>query len=274
MLSAAGAEKNLVHAVAGSIAPTRQAPLALPEEGRLARLVARFLDIAEEKPRKSRDSEPPVPPDTSREGLGVTSASGSGFVITRDGDVLTNAHVVDGCRRIEVDGTPGSIVAESEIFDLAILNARDLRDRVPAQFASQPAGLNADVTTAGYPLSDILDGLNVTRGSVSALKGLRGDAFNMQITAPVQPGSSGGPVFDRFGHVVGVVVARLDTRLAEERTGAMPENVNFAVRGEAAKLFLAQQGVQIEIVSGTAVLPPEDLGRRAQQVTVRVTCLE
>ncbi|WP_272009566.1 trypsin-like peptidase domain-containing protein [Roseovarius sp. ZX-A-9] len=72
-----------------------------------------------------------------------------------------------------------------------------------------PAQLNSDVLVAGYPLSSVLDGLNVTRGVVSSLKGIRGDAFNMQISAAVQAGNSGGPLIDSAGLVVGVVVAKL-----------------------------------------------------------------
>ncbi len=71
--------------------------------------------------------------------------------------------------------------------------------------------------------------LNVTTGVVSALAGPGNNRRLIQITAPIQPGNSGGPVLDQSGHVVGVVVARLDALKLVQRTGRLPQNVNFAI---------------------------------------------
>lgn len=89
----------------------------------------------------------------------------------------------------------------------------------------------------------------------------------MQISAPVQPGASGGPVFDRNGLVVGVVVAKLDAARVADLTGDIPQNINFAVRAEIAKLFLAAQGVAYaQSDRSTGLRRSFDAGRRGPQV--------
>ncbi len=272
MLSASNADAGLMRAVSGSIRRGPGEPLVLPDQGRLVAILDMVALLAQED---TTPGTPPVAPPQA--GAGVPGgngfvSTGTGFVVNSGGDVLTNAHVVEGCRRYEVDDRPARLVAVSDAFDLALLNAPERAGLAHAVFAATPARLNSDVTAAGFPLSGILEGLNVTRGAVSSLKGLRGSSFDMQISAPVQPGNSGGPLFGSSGQVVGVVVARLDKRAVEEQTGALPENVNFAVRGEAAKLFLAQNGVEITVGAQGPVLPPPEIAERAVQVTVRVTC--
>lgn len=268
ILSTSRADTAIGQAVASSIAKDRQGPIAFSEGGYVDTILTLFLDLAEE------DVDPPQtvsrPPAENDEGSPGTS--GSGFVVSADGRILTNAHVVEGCREPRVDDAPATIEAVSDMFDLALLHAPSRSSDMFARFAARPAELNSDVTVAGYPLFGILEGLNVTRGAVSSLKGLRGDDFNMQISAPVQPGNSGGPVFDRSGNVVGVVVSRLDKRFAERSSGALPENVNFAIGGEIAKLFLAQNAVPISIAESTDALTGAELGRLATAVTVLIAC--
>ena len=128
--------------------------------------------------------------------------------------MLTNQHVISGCSRLTVDGHVAKVLAEDEVFDLALLQVDGVSAAVPAVFADSPARLNSDVTVVGYPLSGLLGGLNVTRGAVTSTKGIGGDGINMQISAPVQPGNSGGQVLNGAGQVVGVFVARLSDEYA------------------------------------------------------------
>jgi S1-C subfamily serine protease len=199
-------------------------------------------------------------------------AFGTGFLVSTGGHVMTNRHVVNRCTELSVDGHPATLLAEDATFDLALLKTDPTADDIPAAFAADPARLNSDVTVAGYPLPDLLGGLNVTRGSVTSLKGLGGDGINMQISAPVQSGNSGGPVINGFGEVVGVVVAKLDVAVVAELYGDVPQNVNFAIRGEIAKLFLSQNGIDPIIASSREVVAPEDLAETAQGFTRLITC--
>ena len=142
-------------------------------------------------------------------------SSGSGFLVSRDGGVVTNHHVVDGCAKVTViyAGTShdAAVRAVDADDDLALLEALPDTGEATTFSESPRASLGEAVTVAGYPLHGLLSKeLNVTSGNVSALAGLGDDAKRLQITAPVQPGNSGGPLLDGAGNVVGVVVSKLD----------------------------------------------------------------
>jgi S1-C subfamily serine protease len=117
----------------------------------------------------------------------------------------------------------------------------------PLAFRERPPVRRGDtVVTYGFPLTGILSsGPTLTTGDVSALSGLRDNPLQYQISAPVQPGNSGGPLLDAQGHVVGVVTSKLNAaRIAQMTGGDIPQNVNFAVKGAEALAFLAEHGVQ------------------------------
>ena len=199
-------------------------------------------------------------------------SSGTGFAVNADGYLLTNAHIVEGCRKLEVRGQKASVIDSDENFDLALVHVPDLKPAGVAIFADTPAALNSDITTAGYPLSGFLGGLNITRGTVAARKGLGGSGVNMQITAPLQPGNSGGPAVNASGHVVGVVVAKLNAATFAEATGDIPQNVNFAIRGTIAQLFLHQNGITPHKAEAGELLAPEVIASRLSDFTFLITC--
>lgn len=171
-----------------------------------------------------------------------------------------------------VDGKPARQVAQDETFDLALVPSDGLAGTPAASFAASPARLNSDVTVVGYPLNGLLGGLNVTRGAVASLKGMGGDATRMQISAPVQPLNSGGPVLDAYGSVVGVVVAKLDAQVVANVFGDIPQNVNFAIRGEIAKLFLFQNCVEPGVTAEPSLLSAETLAERAAGFMTLIQC--
>lgn len=199
-------------------------------------------------------------------------SSGSGFAVNANGYLLTNAHVVDGCRELQVRGHKAFVIDSDENFDLALIHVPGLKPAGVAVFADTPAALNSDITTAGYPLSGFLGGLNITRGTVAARKGLGGSGVNMQITAPLQPGNSGGPAVNASGHVVGVVVAKLDATVFAEATGDIPQNVNFAIRGTIAQLFLHQNGITPQKAEDGVSLAPEEIATRLSDYTFLISC--
>lgn len=202
-------------------------------------------------------------------------STGTGFVVHRSGKILTNAHVVEGCSEIAVaEGFRASVTALDSEVDLALLQTDSGEWTSVASFAARPARLNSDVTVMGFPLHGLLGGLNVTRGSVSAISGLRNDGDMFQITAAVQPGNSGGPVLDDQGSVVGVVQSKLNAVKVAAVIGDIPQSVNFAIRGELAKLFLAQHNVEFMIAGPRVPLGPADLAAGAQAYTTLITCLD
>ena len=133
------------------------------------------------------------------------------------------------------------VMTRDESSDLTLLRAPAGTARAVAKFR-QGRGIRpgASVVVLGYPLRDLLASeANVSTGAVSALAGPGDDRRLIQLTAPVQPGNSGGPVLDAAGNVVGVVVAKLDAIRVARSTGDIPQNVNFALSvRETARAFL------------------------------------
>lgn len=268
MLSGEDRDAGAFAAITGSIAPG-YAPAIGISPGVLSDGIETLAALLEDgEPSARATAEEPAPATAVSPAVGY----GTGFVVTETGEVLTNRHVIANCRSLSIDGNPAVVLAEDQTFDLALLKAEGLAGVAPVTFARDPARLNSDVTVAGYPLPDLLGGLNITRGSVTSLKGIGGDGINMQISAPVQPGNSGGPVVNAAGQVVGVVVAKLDAAYAQKEFGDIPQNVNFAIRGEIAKLFLAQNGVDPVISDARAAVAPEELAVLAQGFTRLITC--
>jgi hypothetical protein len=133
--------------------------------------------------------------------------------------------------------------------------------------------LGETVSVFGFPLVGTLSSSgNFTGGLVSSLQGLRNAAGEIQITAPVQPGNSGGPVMDASGLVVGVVQSKLDAVRAAALTGDMPQNVNFAVSLDVLADFLEMNQVPFRSSPRSASLDSAQIARMAQQFTYRVEC--
>jgi hypothetical protein len=159
------------------------------------------------------------------------SQSGSGFAITQGGLILTNNHVVDGCRTVSISGGgTAKIIKSDPASDLAILKPSQPLEKGLSFRSGRQVRLGEEIIVIGYPLRGVLASPpTVTTGIVSSLAGIQDDRTRMQISAPVQRGNSGGPVLDRAGNVVGVVVSKLNAIRSAQITGDIPQNVNFAV---------------------------------------------
>ena len=205
---------------------------------------------------------------------------GTGFIVSPRGHILTAAHVVAGCQRIQVrrpgeSAVEATLHAQSPQNDLAIL-ATALNSRIPAVFRAAPnVRAGESVLTYGFPLPGALASAgNVTTGTVTALAGLKDDPSRLQISTPVQPGNSGGPLLDSRGLVVGVVISKLDAVRAAKVTGDIPQNVNFAIKGNLASNFLEAHGVPYSTAAGGKDRPLAEIADAARAFTVRVECWE
>ncbi len=160
-------------------------------------------------------------------------SSGTGFFLTNNGYIVTNNHVVEKAKSIRVSGINGdytkSYVAKVEIVDsqndLAIIKINDTSFKgvtsIPYAIKTSTASVGEDCFVLGYPLISTM-GLDIklTNGIISSRTGFQGNVSEYQISAPIQPGNSGGPLFDKDGNVIGVVCAK--------HTGA--ENAGYAVK--------------------------------------------
>ena len=136
------------------------------------------------------------------------------------------------------------VAARGARNDLALI-AVDSSLRSIASFRSNPIRSGEDVIALGFPLRGLLAlDLNVSKGIVSATAGLLNDTSQLQISAGVQPGNSGGPLLDSDGSVVGVVVSKLDAIAVANAIGDIPQNINFAIKAELSEVFLRSQRVE------------------------------
>src|ERR1700761_8932708 len=184
--------------------------------------------VALAKPAAANAAPPPAKPAKTM------TQSGTGFVVSATGHVVTNAHVVRGCVG-DIEGNLGGeapmklrLVSTDRVNDLALLQAPSPFKDI-ATIRDKPVHSGDSVVAIGYPFHGMLTSdFTVTTGIVSSLGGLRNDTRFLQISAAVQPGNSGGPLLDTDGQVVGVVSAKLDALRVAEATGEVAEKNNFA----------------------------------------------
>jgi hypothetical protein len=211
-----------------------------------------------------------------REASNLGSTFGTAFFVSTNGQALTNAHVVEDCEEVRVDleGRSGAarVVARDKKNDLALL-ATDLH---PVQSPNWRLSVRQgeDIVVYGFPLTGVLaSGGNVVTGNVTALAGIGNDSRFLQISAPIQPGNSGGPLLDRNGNVVGIVVAKLNALGVASATGDIPQNVNFAIKASVAAAFLDTQRVGHAEGGSVTALSTPDIAARATALTMQVACI-
>ena len=203
-------------------------------------------------------------------------SSGTAFAVA-PGLLVTNQHVVAGCSSVEVvaaDGRrAGSIVDADSQIDLALLRVAGIKGATVRLRNPRNIRLGESVMVFGFPLSGSLSsGGNFTSGLVSGLRGLRDAAGEIQITAPVQRGNSGGPLLDASGLVIGVVQSKLDALHSAKVTGDIPQNVNFAISLDVLVDFLVKNKVTFRDGAPSAPLDTARVADLAQSFTYRIEC--
>ncbi len=192
------------------------------------------------KPRKSEPAGRPVPSEAIAQLR--PESTGTGFFITDDGYIITNQHVAGEGATVRLLTAAGSIAAKvvkvDKANDLALLKAEGKFTALPV-ITSRGVRLGATAATVGFPNTG-LQGFapKLARGEIASLAGALDDARHFQISAPIQPGNSGGALVDERGNVIGVVVAKLSQRAALATSGALAENVNYAVKSSYLLSFL------------------------------------
>jgi len=137
---------------------------------------------------------------------------------------------------------------------------------------AQRAAVGEPLAVAGYPLHGLLSGFNMTTGNLSSLSGMGGDTRLVQITAPVQPGNSGGPVLDSAGNLMGVVVSKLDAIKAAKIPGDIAQNVNFAINANVLRSFFDANSVEYATASSDKPIASTAIAEKAKGFTVLVEC--
>jgi S1-C subfamily serine protease len=169
---------------------------------------------------------------------GPWTSTGTCFAVGRDGILVTALHVVEDADRVRVTFTDGGggdaeVIAEDADHDVAILRTRAVPPEVLGLGGPDDARLGTHVFTIGFPATDVLGTEpKYTEGAIAALSGFQDDEGLLQVSVPIQPGNSGGPLVDESGRVLGVIDATATPRAFEAQTGTFPQNVNWATKTE------------------------------------------
>ncbi len=206
--------------------------------------------------------------------------NGTGFIVGSTGYVLTNYHVIEGCSDLR-GRLPGltipsfDVIGQDRVNDVAVLRPSVPLPAGPMLRPDHLGSLGEKVVVAGYPMQpELASTIHVTTGTISALAGPEDDVTMFQITAPVQHGNSGSPVFDDSGAVIGIVTSMFSEDYAREVIGATPQNINFAVRMSIAKTLLNVHDIAMERNQPTSTRSIESIAASARKFTVALECLE
>jgi S1-C subfamily serine protease len=165
------------------------------------------------------------------------SSSGTCFAVAPDGWLVTADHVVGSGGVIEVQFgslmVPATLVVRDKVHDLALLKVAISTPDYISLSGDTDIAIGQSVYTLGYPLRGVLtEDIRFTDGTISATSGMSSEDGLYQVSVPVQPGNSGGPLLTKEGLLIGIVVSRAADLAIWERTGTLPENISFAIKSE------------------------------------------
>lgn len=218
-------------------------------------------------------------PQASKPGKAKSSGFGTGFVVSASGHIVTNNHVIDGCSDLKGNLTGEAtmvlrVVSADANNDLALLQpSSTVAFKDFARIRDRSFHSGDSVVAIGFPYHGFLTSdFTVTTGIVSSLSGMLNDTRFLQISAPVQPGNSGGPLFDNSGQIVGVVTGKLPNLRIAAATGNIPENINFAIKTGALRDFLDNSVVPYQTAEPKRELKTTEIAGNARAYTMLISC--
>ena len=221
-----------------------------------------------------------MPKPITSKPVAIVKGTGSGFLLSEKGIVATNYHVIDNADRIEVFFPTNEKTFECDVLiennkdDIALLrlknfNYSDISFRaIPYSIGDRKSiKIGKKVYTLGYPLSDVLGkDVKLSDGLITSKSGIESDYSVMQIDAPIQPGNSGGPLFNHDGELVGLIVASYSQRHSLETSGTMHQNVNFAIKVNRLVNMIEELDDAEEILSRKNRLDGYDLSEQIEKL--------
>jgi S1-C subfamily serine protease len=213
--------------------------------------------------------------DGSSKSSGSYSSSGTGFAISNSGYIVTNYHVIEGASSINVKGlngnfnakTKATVIASDKNNDLAILkldNENLINGTIPYLISSKNNSVGSSVFALGYPLRATMgDEVKLTNGIISANSGFQGDITKYQISVPVQPGNSGGPLINSQGYLIGIVNAK----------HSETDNVSYAIKSTYLQSIVSSLPNNITLPQ-TNLLAGKTLSEQVQLVKKFVYIIE
>jgi len=202
---------------------------------------------------------PPAPERPPIQDQKGTGSIGTAFAVLTNHTLVTAFHVIDGAKNIEVTcgsgpSTQATVGKVDPANDLALILITGSAAGYLHMSAESSLQQGQRVFTMGFPAPDVLGyEAKYSEGAVSSLSGIQGAASLLQMTVPVQPGNSGGPLLDEFGNVVGVVTSSAAVEAFLRHTGTLPQNINWAVKSEYLHPLLSGIPVDSTLTAGSAI---------------------
>lgn len=198
----------------------------------------------------------------------IPAASGTGFFVSKSGNIITNYHVIENCSLVKVhfggEEINAEVIANDRANDLAILKI-GLKPNIIFPIANEDADLLEDIIVAGYPLGKkVSAAIKTSKGSVTALAGYGDNYSEFQIDAALNSGNSGGPIIDHKGNLVGVAVA-----VFGKQDGV--ESFNFGIKASTLKTFAKANGLKFK-EPNKQKLSNKELGNLITNATVYIEC--
>jgi hypothetical protein len=192
--------------------------------------------------------------------------------VTQSGLVAATSAAVQNCSRITLDGdTDAEVIADDTERGVAFLKPKAaLSPLAFAQFVGQAPRLQSEVTLAGYSFEGVLSAPSITFGTLADVRGLQGEKNINRLALRARDGDAGGPVLDRTGAVIGMLVS------APEGGPQLPDDVSFSLDAETVTAASADAGVTLAApaAEGAASLTAFQLSEKAGSMTVLVSCWE
>ena len=217
-----------------------------------------------EKPKEPKNETPIISIDDNKI---VAAASGSGFLVSKNGHIITNHHVIEGCNVIKINFKGRELKAETlavdKMNDIAIISTK-LNEKVYLPISNEDVSLLEDVIVAGYPLGKkVSSAIKTHKGVVTSLAGAGDNYSNFQTDATINQGNSGGPVLNQKGNVVGIAVATWVEKGVQ--------GVHFAVKSSTLKTFANANGLEFR-PENVNILTNKNLGKLITDTTVYIEC--
>jgi len=206
------------------------------------------------------------------------ASSGTGFFISENGYIATNFHVVSGATKISVRTASGEmgavVVLADQLNDVAVLKApvfgKPLKiGDVSAVKTGRP------VYTVGFP-NPFVQGFEpkLTKGDINCATGMKDDPRMFQISVPIQPGNSGGPLLDENGAVLGIITSKLSDLAALSISGSLPQAVNYALKIIYLKPLIEsnkelKEAVDLANKKKSDTVPPESVMESVLLISVK-----
>ena len=225
----------------------------------------KFETKEEKKIAEKEKKKPEVSPDDNKV---VPAGSGSGFFVSSEGHIITNHHVIDGCKTTKVsfngNQIEAKILAVDKVNDIAILKT-DINPNRIFSVSNEDVSLLEDVVVAGFPLGKkkVSAAIKTHKGVVTALAGVGDNYSEFQTDATINKGNSGGPVINQKGNVVGIAVALLDVSAGQ--------NMFFAIKSSTLKQFASSNSLTF-IQPNYKELNNKDLAKLITEATVYLEC--